>query len=242
MAVQEILSHKQIEAFFHDEFVEDQARHFIDLMRASGRAPVSVTDVGGGCGFFARRVSDLARCRVRVIDSDETSVAVCRSAGVEAVLGNALSPQINGDEDVVAFNLVLHHLVGRSERITRDLQRTALMVWQDRASSVFVNEYCYEAYVGNVSGWLIYQITKNSVLSRLGRAVSRFVPSLRANTFGVGVRFRGHGEWTRLFEEAGFVVKSTRIGNSEVVSLARRMLLIRSIRRDSFLLVRAAAQ
>ena len=35
------------------------------------------------------------------------------------------------------------------------------------------------------------------------------VPSLKANTFGVGVRFRAHGEWLRVFESAGYDVKSS---------------------------------
>ena len=58
--------------------------------------------------------------------------------------------------------------------------------------AVFVNEYIYELYVGNVSGWLIFQVTKSRVLSWIGRVVSTVVPSLRAKTFGVSVRFRTH--------------------------------------------------
>jgi len=63
------------------------------------------------------------------------------------------------------------------------------------------------------------------------------VPSLRANTFGVGVRFRTAGDWRRLFAEAGYKVLGYRRGDNEQLSLPRRLMMISSIRRDSFILV-----
>jgi hypothetical protein len=56
------------------------------------------------------------------------------------------------------------------------------------------------------------------------------------NTFGVGVRFRSHDEWLEIFTALGLEVLGTVRGAEEVVSLPRRMLLIKSCRRDSFLL------
>jgi len=152
-----------------------------------------------------------------------------------------LNPPIRGDEEFASFNLILHHLVGRSEEITRTLQMNSLARWRDRARGVFVNEYIYESYAMRASGWLIFQITKSTLLSALAKWISTVVPSLRANTFGVGVRFRAHEEWRELFEDAGYRVKSCVIGRSEPVSMARRLLLIKQIRRDSFLLVPRAS-
>jgi len=43
-------------------------------------------------------------------------------------------------------------------------------------------------------------------------------------------------EWCKLFESLGFKVVGTKIGEEEFVSLPRRLLLIKNIRRDSFLL------
>jgi hypothetical protein len=63
------------------------------------------------------------------------------------------------------------------------------------------------------------------------------MPSLKANTFGVGVRFRSGNEWTKIFDNSGFVVEAELKGEEEFISLPRRLLLIKSIRRDSFLLV-----
>jgi len=239
--MQKVLSHQQIGAFNHDEFVEDLIRRFVALTQAELPDPLPVTDVGGGWGYFAKRLRHLAGRSVRAVDMDPVSVEACRTAGIEASLGDALAPEPRGDEGFVTFNLILHHLVGASEGITADLQRRALIAWRPHVQAVFVNEYIDESWVGNASGRIIYAVTSSQLLSCLGHMVARWVPSLRANTFGVGVRFRAHEEWVRLFADAGFRVTGRLKGPEEPVSLPRRLLLIRSIRRDSFLLSPRAA-
>jgi hypothetical protein len=213
-------------------------QHFASLVssQADCGAGELIIDVGGGLGFFAKRLGHLTGRRVKVLDTDVASVEACRRSGIEAVCCDALDPQPASDECIICLNLILHHLVGPSEQVTLDLQRRALAVWRSQARLVFVHEYIYESYLGNVSGWLIFQITKSRILSQVGRAVSRFVPSLRANTFGVGVRFRAHQEWVRVFSSAGYEVKSSIMGHPDGVSLPLRLLLIKRIRRDSFLL------
>ena len=69
---------------------------------------------------------------------------------------------------------------------------------------------------------------------------SKLMPLLKANTFGVGVRFRSYDEWMQLFQEAGFSVVKTELGRKEIVSLPRRLLLIKQIRKDSFLITPAS--
>jgi hypothetical protein len=238
--MQKVLSNEQIEAFYHDEFVEDQVRDFKTLVDSGPSRNSIVVDVGGGCGFFAKRLSRLTSYNVRVIDMDTTSVEACRESGVEAFCGDALNPDISlGKGGVACFNLILHHLIGASEQITLDLQRKALGTWRSHMHCVFVNEYIYESYLGNLSGWLIFQITKNRILSWIGRTISYLIPSFKANTFGVGVRFRAHNEWKHIFESAGYVVTSMVTGNAERVAIPLRLLLIKTIRRDSFLLTPA---
>lgn len=233
--MQKILSAEQIEAFYHDQFVEDQARHFVSLFGSNGNFK-NVTDMGGGCGFFAKRLENQTTYKVKVVDMDKASVQACRDSGIDATQGDALHPEILGDENIVSFNLILHHLVAQTDRATLSLQTEALAVWQPHVQSVFVNEYIYESYFGNLSGWLIFRITKSPILSWIGRVVSTVVPSLKANTFGVGVRFRASQEWRRVFESAGYIVKSSVVGENEHVSFPRRLLLIKHIRRDSFVL------
>lgn len=120
---------------------------------------------------------------------------------------------------------------------TLKLQKRALYFWHGKINAIFVNEYIYESfYIKNFSGWLIYQITSNSFLSWVGHFIAKVFPSLHANTSNVGVRFRSHTEWRKLFESLGFDVCKTSIGKQEHVSLPRRLLLIKNCRRDSFLL------
>jgi hypothetical protein len=228
------LSAEQIEAFHHTDFVADQVRDFREMVRPSGEG--LVLDVGGGCGFFAKRLMETAGYPVRVMELDPQSVAACRTQGVEAFLGDALAPDIRGDERFVSFNLILHHLVGANEPASRALQLKALRVWHGKGVRIFVNEYIYESFVGAVSPRLIYEITSSKILSLAGRIAGNLIPAFRANTFGVGVRFRSHEEWLEIFAEAGFQIEDKRIGKREPIALPLRTLLIKTIRRDSFLL------
>lgn len=234
-AEQKKLASSQVEAFYHDQFVQDQVQDFGRLV-GDDEVQGTVLDIGGGCGFFARSLSSVLRRRVRVLDADNVSVAACREHNVDAILGDALTPEIRGDEKVVCFNLILHHLVGPSDASTKTLQKRALSAWHDRPVRLFINEYIYESYFGNISGRLIFSITSSAFLSALAKLISIFIPSFRANTFGVGVRFRSHNEWIDLFREAGFKVSAVAIGQAEHVASPLRMLLIREIRRDSYLL------
>lgn len=204
-----------------------------------------VVDIGGGVGYFALSLNKLTGQKVRVIDSDKISidrVTQLNNVRIEGVLGDALKPDIKGDEDIVCFNLILHHLIGSTETETRLLQKKALIAWSSTRAKIFVNEYIYESFFGNVSGRLIYEITSSKVLSAIGRVVGKIIPSLRANTFGVGVRFRAHREWLKLFEECGFCVSNVSIGEMEHTALVLRLLFIRQVRRDSFLLVKSNQQ
>ena len=234
---QRVLNIKQVEEFYHDMFVTSQVQDFISLIDEV-RLPIrKIVDIGGGCGFFADALIQKTGLDAQVVDMDPGSIATCHSRGISAELGDALNPAQRGDEDVVSFNLILHHLVASSDAETEALQKQAVAVWRSKAKAVFVNEYIYDSYFGNVSGWLIYQITSSRLLSAIGKMVAKVVPSLRANTFGTGVRFRANQEWIDLFGDLGFNIAAYRRGPEESVSLARRMLMIKSCRRDSFLLV-----
>lgn len=234
--MQRTLSPSQTAAFYHKAFVDDQVDHFMRLTVDIIKPNTVAIDIGGGCGYFAQRIADVAGAKTRVIDLDPVSIKAASENGIDAILGDALNPPQMGDEGIVCFNLVLHHLVGETEMTTRRLQGHALRVWASTDSHIFVNEYIYESWFGGISGWLIYQITKSTMLSAISRVVARVIPSLRANTFGVGVRFRSNLEWQQLFREAGFEIAGAIKGTPEPVSWARRLLLIKNIRRESFLL------
>jgi hypothetical protein len=235
--MQKLLSEAQHAAFYHDEFVELQSRQFEALGARALAGDSLVLDVGGGEGHFARALKGRMGARVRVLDADPKAVAACIAAGLDAQVGDALAPAPTGEEQVVCFNLILHHLVGETDRITQALQVQALAAWRGTARAVFVNEYIYDSWLGDASGWLIYRITSSRLLSAVGSFVARFVPSLKANTFGVGVRFRSHESWTRVFAGLGYRIQAYARGIEEQVSLPRRLLLIKSCRKDCYLLV-----
>ena len=234
---QSALKTEQIEEFYHDAFVKSQVEDFTDIIGEYKLPIKKVLDIGGGCGFFANALAQQLELHTKVIDTDAASVAACAEIGVPAEIGDALNPAQRGDEDIVCFNLILHHLVASSDVATAALQKRALDVWMDKAEALFINEYIYDSYIKNASGWLIYRITSSKVLSALCQVVAQFVPSLRANTFGTGVRFRADREWVNMFDKWGFRIAAHRRGREEYVSLPRRMLLIKSCRRDSYLLV-----
>jgi len=234
------LAQHQIEAFYSDRLANDQIVHFQKLVGSDLISKIRVVvDVGGGCGHFARQLVEKTGLQTRVVDSDQLSIENCkRDYGdhLEAEVGDALKPQIYGDEDVVCFNLILHHLVGSTESETRALQKQALIAWREQAKTIFINEYIYDSFIKGFSGRIIYEITRSPFLSVLGRLVGTFIPSLKANTFGIGVRFRAHHEWIELFEECGFRLIKSEYGRLERISLPRRILLIKRKKRDSFLL------
>lgn len=235
---QKTLAQTQIEAFYHDNFVKNQVSDFVSLADKNltfneGK----IVDIGGGCGYFAKALEIEAGLKVRVVDTDLESIDFCRNNGIEAIYGDALAPIPAGDESIICFNLILHHLVGVSDSETYSLQAQALKNWHGKVSAIFVNEYIYESFVfNNFSGWLIYIITSNSLLSKIGKAASILMPTLRANTFGTGVRFRAQAEWLKIFNTLGFEVVAVSEGKQEGVSLPRRLLFIKNCRRDSFLL------
>lgn len=234
------LNAHQLEAFYSDRFTNDQVLKFLAMTSPEIREAIRVVvDIGGGCGHFAKQLTDTTRMRVRVIDSDEHSLEHCmKNYGdkIQAEKGDALNPTIHGDEDMASFNLILHHLVGCNEIETRQFQISALNAWTNQAKLIFVNEYVYDSYINDLSGRLIYEITKNTFFSAIGRFVSIFFPSLRANTFGTGVRFRSHAEWLKLFNEAGYFAFCIEKGSCEQISIPRKLLLIKRKRRDYFLL------
>ena len=234
--MQRKLNTKQIASFYHDKFVQQQVEHFKNIAFPVLDQQKIIVDIGGGCGYFASAIKRELSIPTRVIDLDPLSVEEALSLGVEAVIGDALKPEIKNDESVACFLMILHHLVANTEDETKALQMAAISCWQNKRVNIFVNEYIYESWISNFSGWVIYQITKSKILSAIGKMVSKAMPSLKANTFGVGVRFRSNSEWKKIFEKSGFTVVGELRGESEFISLPRRLLLIKEIRRDSFLL------
>lgn len=237
--MQKSLNQDQIEPFYHDNFVKSQVNDFINLTNTIPNCNSgAIIDIGGGYGFFAKELEIQTGSKVRVVDTDLKSIDHCKQQGIDAIFGDALDPIVIGDEGTVCFNLILHHLVGSHDDETYSLQAQAINKWHGKVSAIFINEYIYESFVfENLSGWLIYMITRSALLSGIGKMISRLMPTLSANTFGTGVRFRAQAEWVAIFNSLGFDVVAVSQGKQEGISLPRRLLFIKNCRRDSFLLV-----
>lgn len=239
MDMQKKLSVEQVQKFYHNDFVDSQVKAFKYLIGNLLSVNGKVVDVGGGAGYFALEIQKQLALNVRVLDTDDYSVAICIKSGLNADLDDALSPSVRDDDVICCFNMILHHLVGKNEEQTNFMQCKALRAWIGKSRKIFVNEYIYESYFyEKLSAKLIWYITSSNILSTIGKLISRIVPSLRANTFGVGVRFRAKSEWIELFETLGLEITGYDRGVEESTSMSvvRRLLFIKSCRRDSFLL------
>ena len=240
---QRLLEAGRIAAFHHDEFVESQLVDFTELLGDDIGAHHRVVDIGGGVGHFAAALAARMGCRTRVVDVDQDSVSRARARGLDAEVGDAVTTRAADGAHVATLNLILHHLVAPGFGTTARLQASALanFVRVGGPKWLFVNEYIYESFVADrVGAALIYGITASPTVSAAASTVARAVPSLQANTFGVGVRFRTAKEWLEMFRRTGWQVARSKRGPEEQISLPRRLAFgLRSIRRDSFLLERA---
>jgi len=112
-STQKTVSQDQITAFYHDLFVKNQVDDFIALSGFSVTSSLdNIVDIGGGCGFFAKALQNRIHQKVRVLDSDRQSIDFCKQEGIEATYGDALKPNVVGDEAIVCFNLILYSLGG----------------------------------------------------------------------------------------------------------------------------------
>lgn len=241
--MQRILRPDQLEAFYHSEFVRDQVKDFLVLLEKSGLRLSNdemLVDIGGGVGYFASSLAAESGLRVKVLEMDQLSIEQCRTNGISADLGDATSYSPRALEKVACMNLLLHHLIGASARSTLELQSKAISNWHGANKFVFVNEYIYESYVPGFSSWLIYQITSSKILSFIAKLISLLIPAFKANTFGVGVRFRSDAGWKEIFRKLNFKVVGETVGEEEKVATPLRLLLIKSIKRNSYLITSAS--
>jgi len=232
------LDKNQLLAFHHDDFVEDQINDFMEFTRAHTDLNISdlnsILDIGGGIGNFANALKKKISASVCVLETDLNSIKVCKARGLDAKFGDATNYFPAEYEKIACFNLVLHHLVAANLSDTYHLQKNTLENWRIKDKVVFVNEYIYESFIPGFSGWIIYVITSSKFLSMLCRSIAKYIPVFRANTFGVGVRFRSNKEWIHLFNKAGFDKIFCIQGRDEHISFALRILFIKNIRRNSY--------
>lgn len=242
---QRLLPERAHEAFDTAEGMAEQLQHFKSLLGYNHQSVFSLLDVGGGAGFFARAVQiEFPHAEVTILDLDEQSVMKGTKLGLNAIHGSIIDPPTEVREklfDVISFNLILHHIIGDDEPSTQDLQRRALKQVRDLLANdglIFVHEICYEGRLfPDLSARLIYHMTANRYLSQAVRLAGKAIPALKANTAGVGVRFRPASGWILLADMSGLDIVNACQGGQEGHSWLRTtLLLIREVRRQSWLI------
>ena len=239
---QRILRRDALDVFHGEGQFALQIEHFKECYNYDRDSNFTLLDVGGGVGYFVLALQqEFPNMRATILDLDESAISKAKSNGLDAVVGSVLKPppSIHLQKfDIVCFNEVLHHIIAASDRNTCKLQQLALLRAKGLASqagSIFINELCYEGKVfSDSSSAIIFHLLTNPLLSKIVASISAFVPSLKANTVGVGIRFRPYGGWVRLIESAGFQLSKKCEGAVEKPSFAKRLLLnIRHAQRVS---------
>ena len=115
--MQKTLNAAQLSEFYIKVFVDDQVRDFKDFF-SDAINPINgvIVDVGGGEGYFASAIKSDSSSLVRVVEMDPVALESCKKPGIEAEVGDATNYAPKGDESIVCFNLILHHLVANSEK------------------------------------------------------------------------------------------------------------------------------
>ena len=179
-----------------------------EILNSLGKEYIVGLDVGGGMGQFASAVTNLVNgCHIIVVDNSSlVGPSFVKNTKCSLIKSDWFTYESQKKYDFVIFKTVLHHFVRNSERQTRNAQifgliKAAGMLKDDGV--LIMQENFYESVFPSMdlSGWLIYQITKIKFIEKVTR-------KLGANTAGEGVRFRNMKAWLNIIERAGFNVDS----------------------------------
>lgn len=164
-------------------------------------------DIGGGNGLFADRVLERYPKSTGVV-LDNSRLLLDRNKTHDRkrtiLYGIDLLDGFTDEKyDLIFFNWVLHHLVGKSyfqsrENINRTLRSAAPLLTDKGRISVYENIY-NGLVVDAASSWIIYQLTS-------AKAIAELLRKRGANTAGVGVCFLSRNQWYRVFREIDFCV------------------------------------
>lgn len=237
-----VLDDNQLERFNHHLQSPQTQAHTIERLRERfGDGPFTFVDVGGGAGSFTDVIlAEFPNAKGIVLDNSDYLLSKNTPlAAKQTVCASAteMSAHIDkGSCDVVFMNLMLHHMVGDSYALSRQLQTQVLnesIALLKPGGAISIIEQCFNGLVlHNLPGWLIYQATSSKLLARITKR-------LKANTAGVGVCFLSTDCWRKRFAahpELGTpkVLGHQDPGIKDHHPLVRWALHIRSIDRTHF--------
>ncbi len=221
---------RDVDRWYQVRFAEFMAE------KAAGRR-VSLVDVGGGSGAFAKLALKHADVDVTILDPSEGMLDTVQDDRIKKRVGRL--PEDIGDgapHDFLHVSEVLHHLVGPTVRASRRQCGASLKALHDSLADdgyMFVSELYYEAFgAPRLTRWAIFWILK--IQNRLRIRVPRddFLLDLL-------VCFYTRKELDRLLDEAGFVLLHTLKDPAKVSPLERLVLLRRRGARHMVLVKKA---
>jgi len=205
--------------------------------------PFQVLDVGGGNGVFADKIlSAFPNAEVTVLDCSKSllqkNIPHPRKKLVHESVENLQKIFCDVQFDLIIVNLVLHHLVGKTYKESRNNALQYLMLFKELLSEegrLFICEHFYNGLlIDSLASRMIYYFTSIK-LSPLRKLFHKY----GANTAGIGVCFQSRKMWQKAIQKAGFHTLAYNEDPPYSLSFARYAALhIRSNTRGFFWLKR----
>ena len=225
------LSEDRVESFDHDSTaVHAVAPAVASIRRFLGpREQLSLLDVGGGNGTFLDMIlSAVPSATGTLVEISEgmarkNTVSDRKTVVCEDFLEWAATVAKGVTRyDVVFFNFVLHHFVGKTRRQSVLLQKKALEAAQSILADcglIVIYEIHYNGLFHNeLPSWLIHALSSSKALAPLTKRMG-------ANTAGYGVCFHSESYWRMLFAQCGLCVSHEYLIENGVFTGGRQLAL-----------------
>lgn len=128
------LGQSQLDHFDHIDFVDlkiRQLKELLDIFRVRINSDDAIVDIGRYSGYFAGRLTKIFRKRYAFTILIRRHLLVVVIKYCIQYLATLWILPIIGDKKLVCLNLILDHLVGKSEVETRAMQVKALSAWNN---------------------------------------------------------------------------------------------------------------
>ena len=203
----------------------------------------TVLDVGGGNGRFLDAVlTNFPNCVGVLVDNSDymlsKNISHVRKRLVHASALDVDGSIAAGSCNVITFNVILHHLVGRTyqsamDSVVKALTNAARLLAP--GGRIVVYEQVYDGLVPGVEpGAIIFAVTRIRIPAFV-RVARRF----GANTAGVGVYFRSRNSWMRVFRAAGLqLVEQRPVYQDSPPAFRKACFLIRQVGTHIFVLAK----
>ncbi len=215
-----------------------QVRFAEFLAEKAGGRRVSLVDVGGGSGVFAKLALKHADVDVTILDPSEGMLDTVQDDRIRKRVGRLPEDVAEGaPHDFLHVSEVLHHLVGSSVAASKQHCRESLAALEASLADdgyLLVSELYYEAFgAPRLTRWAIFWLLKAQNKLRLRVPHDDFLLDLL-------VCFYTRKELDRMLDEAGFRTLHVITDKSKVSWMERLLLLQRRGARHMVLVKKTA--